>query len=144
MLMYHQGRFWTEGASFAVPDGFFLETDPVVTYKKGITAWNPTQSVLYRWTVYKEQGGTRESLEKAVCEFQPLTEIIPVSLNGLSGQWLIYGINQEEYYEARFALSGKSQLVFMVEEAGGKLQKVMDSPEFRSALENIRAEQTKP
>ena len=32
MLIYKQGRFWAEGISFQIPDGFYLDTSPDLCY----------------------------------------------------------------------------------------------------------------
>lgn len=141
MLMYKQGRLWTEGVSFCIPDGFFLETDPDVNYEMGIGAWNTTQSCLYMWVISDDEVGTRERLEEASCNFKLLSEITPITLNGLSGHWATYRTRCEEYYEVRFALPGKSQLALTVEKKGDNIKAVMDSQEFKIALEGIRAEQ---
>ena len=66
MLMYKQGRLWTEGASICIPDGFFLETDPDINYERGLSAWNSTQSCLYMWVISENEVGTREGLVRPV------------------------------------------------------------------------------
>ena len=142
MLIYKQGRFWDEGVSFCIPDGFFLETDPDVNYERGIGAWNPTQTCLYMWVISDDEVGTREGLEKASCDFKRLSEITPITLNGLSGHWVAYNTRFEEYYEVRFALPGGKQLALILEKEGGKIKTDMDSQEFKDALSGIRAEQT--
>lgn len=141
MLMYKQGRLWTEGASICIPDGFFLETDPDINYERGLSAWNSTQSCLYMWVISENEVGTREGLEEQSCNFKPLSEITPITLNGLSGHWITYSTPREEYYEVRFALPNKVQLILIVEKEGGNIKAVMDSQEFKIALEGIRAEQ---
>ena len=85
MLMYKQGRFWAEGGSFQTPDGFFLETDPNINYEKGVSAWNSAQSCLSMWVISENEAGTREGLEEQSRNFKPLSEITPITLNGLSG-----------------------------------------------------------
>ena len=141
MLMYKQGRFRAEGGSFQMPDGFFLETDPNINYEKGVSAWNSAQSCLSMWVISENEAGTREGLEEQSCNFKPLSEITPITLNGLSGHWVTYSTPREEYYEVRFALPNKVQLILIVEKAGGNIKAVMDSQEFKIALEGIRAEQ---
>lgn len=142
MLMYKQGRFWAEGASFAIPDGFFVEMDPDVNYERGIGAWDPSCTILYMWNICKEDDGAKQMLESVVKDYQPLSKITPIVLNGLSGYWGIYGGKSFQNYEVRFDLKNGWQMTLIVENNKYDIREVMASPEFKSALEGIRAEQT--
>ena len=53
---------------------------------------------------------------------------------------MTYGGKTFQNYEARFALNDEEQLVFIVEGGDNDISKIMESPEFRSALEGIRAD----
>ena len=55
MMLYKQGRFWVEGASFQIPEGFYIETDPDVNYERGLAAWDPTRAHLYLWAISEEE-----------------------------------------------------------------------------------------
>lgn len=142
MLMYKQGRFWTQGASFAIPDGFFLETAPQVQYRGGVNIWGPKKSCLYVWIVYEEQGETRENLRKIADDFEPISDVMPIAVNGLSGHGLIYSAGRKEYYEAHFVLPDERHLAFIAEGEGHKVQETLDTAEFKAVFESVRAEQT--
>ena len=141
MMLYKQGRFWVEGASFQIPEGFYIETDPDVNYERGLAAWDPTRTHLYLWAISEEEEeGTKEALEEMTKELKTLSPPAPFTLNGLPGHWMTYGGKTFQNYEARFALNDEEQLVFSVEGGDNDISKIMESPEFRSALEGIRAD----
>ena len=73
-------------------------------------------------------------------ELKTLSPPAPITLNGLPGHWMTYGGKTFQNYEARFALNDEEQLVFIVEGGDNDISKIMESPEFRSALEGIRAD----
>ncbi len=144
MLLYKQGRFYTKGASFIIPDGFYLDTSPDLCYDVGMTALDPTCSHSYIWAIFVSYQGTKETLEdlpQMGCRL--LTKSTPIQINGLSGHWIIWtmGIGSG-CYEVRFDLGGNKHFTLMMDAHECDIHKIMESAEFHSVLEGIRAENT--
>ena len=77
MMLYKQGRFWVEGASFQIPEGFYIETDPDVNYERGLAAWDPTRTHLSLWAISEEEEeGTKA---RGVLQWQKAPLACPVS-----------------------------------------------------------------
>lgn len=145
MLLYKQGRFYTEGASFIIPDGFYLDTSPDLCYDVGMTALDPTRSHSYTWAIFVSYEGTKETLESLPligCELLSKNSK-PIYMNGLSGHWIIWtmGIGSG-CYEARFDLGGNKHFTLMMDAHECDVYEILKSPEFRFILEGIRAEKT--
>ena len=49
MLRFQNGRFYTHGVSFTMPDGFLMETEPEFVHQYGISAWSPDESCYVEW-----------------------------------------------------------------------------------------------
>ena len=112
MLLYQKGRFSLEGVSFAVPDGFYLDSDP-----DGVRAETPCMDGL---VLYPSDRACRVDIlleydcgapeEEFAALFAPGSgmyrrgEPRPVACNGLSGFEVWYDTKHEHSYEARFAV----------------------------------------
>lgn len=142
MLLYKSGRFYVEGVSFQIPDGFYVETDPDLNYEEGLSAWNPSCSCLYLWMLDKGCADAKTELHKIVdSAFTPYSEVGSIVANGLSGCFILYGEKKEQYYEARFDLGRGKQFALIVEARKDDIHKVIKSSEFQTVLDGIRAEQ---
>ena len=142
MLIYKQGRFWAEGISFQIPDGFYLDTSPDLCYDVGITALDPTRSHSYVWAIFVSYQGTKETLEdlpQMGCRL--LSKIASIQIGGLPGHWVIWtmGIGSG-CYEARFDLGGNKHFTLMMDAHKCDIHEIIESAEFRSVWEGIRAE----
>ena len=143
MMRYQNGRFFTHGICFAIPDGFHLETEPDYVYEYGLGAWTPDQSCYVEWNIEENCLGTEKELSALFQEASgsvPLTEIRPVSVNGLSGHQMAYREEQKYFLEVRLALKEKAELVFLVSGEGEDILSRMDLPDLQQALNSIRPE----
>lgn len=143
MLLFKNGRFYSEKVSFIIPDGFYFEDDPDVIDEYGLCAWDPKKEFLFCWRFCEDCMGTARELESWFlpdCGMVPLSEIAPIQINGLSGHRVFYRTRQAQYYEARFALEEGRELVLLVEGQGRDVRKMAASPEFEAALYGIRGE----
>ena len=87
MLLYKNGRFHTGKASFALPDGFYLESDIELTEGSALCAWDPERKYLFRWQHFRDGEGSARELQKWFLPdsgLTPLSEVVPVSIYGLS------------------------------------------------------------
>lgn len=143
MLLYKNGRFYSEKVSFLLPDGFYFEEDPEINCEHGFCAWSPGKDYLCSWNFYGDCYGTSAELESWLspeCGFTALVPVTPIALNGLSGHFLLYQNKQAQYYEARFDLGEGEELSFLAETRGKDLLGIVSSEEFKAALNGIQAE----
>ena len=108
MLRFQNGRFYTHGVSFTMPDGFLMETEPEYVHQYGISAWSPDESCYVEWDVEEDCTGTESELQALFVEISPiqqLSEIQPVTVNGLSGHQVIYQSAGIYFLEVRLSLS---------------------------------------
>lgn len=143
MLQYKNGRFYMGKASFALPDGFYVENDIELIEGSGFCAWDEEQKHLYRWRVFGDCEGTEAELQKWFlpdCGLIPLSEIVPAAVNGLRGHMVLYRSYSSQYCEARFDLGQGDELVLSVETRLGDVEKLPTSPAFRAVWEGLRGE----
>lgn len=142
MLLYKDGRFWGKKVAFLLPDGFYLEDTPDRKWEHGFCAWSPQRDYRCSWRLCRDCAGTAAELERWLSPefgFTPLSEVAPLEVNGLSGHFLLYENHRKQYYEARFDLGDGEEFVFEAETWDRPIRQVAASPEFRAALEGIRA-----
>lgn len=125
MLQYKDGKFHVPGAAFALPEGFYLETEPEHCYERGFGAWTPDRRYYFEWEVERPCEGTRQELAAL---FSPLwgipgseDDIVPVLVNGLSGHQVRYMNHGTEYFEMRLALPARAELSIRVRAETGNI-----------------------
>lgn len=93
MLLYKNGRFYSDKFSFLLPEGFYFEDDPEVNYEHGFCAWPPGRDYLCVWHIYENSRGSAVELANWLlpeCGFVGLSPVTPIQVNGLSGHYLLY------------------------------------------------------
>jgi len=140
MLLYKGGRFYAEGVSFLVPDGFYMETVAPIYYEDGFITRDSTQAHTYDWAVFPVERTAKKEMEDRAdsCE-RLISPVAPIQINGLSGYWLTFA-GTSEYYEAQFDLPNHTTFMLLVDALGDSIQDVMATPDFQAALHGIRAE----
>ena len=117
MLKYMQGRFHLAGASFVIPEGFFLDSAPFVPADNGLSLHSPDDKYDLTLSFDNQAQSTYAMLnslfskEYGLKPFQPIT---PILINGLSGHYALYHGISDQYYEARFQLDENWHLVILV------------------------------
>lgn len=140
MLLYKQGRFYTEGVSFLVPDGFYMETLAPVYFENGFMTRDTTKSHSYNWAAYPTEWRAKEELDKRVeLDMRFIDPITPIQINGLSGYWLAFA-GATECYEAQFDLPGHRLFMLLVDALGDSIRDIMTTSDFKAVLRGIRAE----
>jgi len=140
MIRCQNGRFYTHGVSFTIPDGFHLETEPEFVYQFGLGAWVPDKSCYVEWTVEDNCLGTEKELVSLFQEPSnaiPLSEIQSVSVNGLSGHQVTYCKEQKFFLEVRLSLQKEAEFVFL---ASGERKEISTRQDVQQALNGIRPE----
>ena len=149
MLLYENGRFHFGGISFAIPNGFFLETDPEMSLKDGIEVYGPDKSFSVELSLYAEEKCTKSFLRDVVKEMEcPVIERLSyVELNGLHGHHVTYGGEERtSYYEARFNLPGDyedyTQFSILTTTKGDnvKIQDVKQRKDYQELIQSIQRE----
>ena len=144
MLQYKNGRFYMGRVSFFLPEGFYVEDRIDLLEEDGLTAWEPEQKDLYRWRYYWDCEGAAAELQKWFlpdCGLIPLSEVIPVEINGLMGHMVLYCSRQACFFEARFDLGEAEQLGLTVESKSRDAKKIPASAAFRAVWAGLRAEE---
>ena len=144
MFQYRQGRCYVPGASVAIPDSFFFDTDPENFTSECVALYSPAEDYGLVFSVYDMEGETDAALFSILsdCEsykiFQPVS---PIFINGLAGHYAVYASLRNSYFEARFQLNGDRQLVVLVQtEDNSSIQGIVASDVFKAVLAGIRAE----
>lgn len=141
MLLYKNGRFYSDKFSFLLPEGFYFEDDPEVNYEHGFCAWPPGRDYLCVWHIYENSRGSAVELANWLlpeCGFVGLSPVTPIQVSGLSGHYLLYKNRRNQYYEARFDLGDGEELSFLVETAGEDIRGFVGTPAFHAALSGIQ------
>ena len=143
MLLYKNGRFYSKDVSFMVPNGFYFDSDPDRLYSDGVIAWNSSCANSYSWTIQQGFQSSKEDLEGLFLQgYRFLSQVMPIQMNGLMGHRLIYRKPEGSggCYEVQFDLSKTRKMVFLVDALRDKIENVVVSSDFRTALDGIRAE----
>lgn len=109
MLLYKNHRFFCQGISFAIPDGYYLDTNYEEIQPDTLHIWNQEQDLYIRVGIeYNTKGPHTElafilhELEECVIEKHPYA----VSYGGLSGFCATYSVGDKHYSEIRLAICG--------------------------------------
>jgi hypothetical protein len=141
MLHFQNGRFYTHGVSFAIPDGFFLETEPEFVHQYGFSAWTSDRSFFVEWDIEENCIGTEKELNHLFLEslnVKQLSRIQPITVNGLLGHQIFYNKWNKCYFEVRLSLKDGAEFVFLVSRVGEKNIFLELSSDLQMALHLIK------
>lgn len=146
MLLYREGRFYTKGVSFKLPDGFYLVTEPETTSEELLSMTDAKEEYSVIWQTVEECEGTKEELEEIIDPkegYGYIGEIESIEHNGLRGHQLRYRSDsgEREYCERRYQLSDDIHFVVIIyteKETG--IEEVLSREEVKDILDSIRAE----
>lgn len=111
MLLYKNHRFHYEGVSFAIPEGFYLDTSYDNIHQNTLNLWSEGKNLYICISVQKETQGTYHELSLVLRNLEDIfitNPIAPVSLGGLSGYVATYMIDPKHYWEAHLHISGEA------------------------------------
>ncbi len=143
MLQFKNGRLYTQGCSFLLPEGFHLATELDLEHENGVTLWTPDKSAMIELDIYDGPESTQKGLE-ALFEhgsgLKPLRKIRPVAVNGLPGHEVFYTGTQHHNlnYEARLALPSGRAVVFSVQYQDGNIEALKNTVSVFSVWDSIR------
>ena len=109
MLQYKNHRFFYEGVSYAMPDGYYLDTNYGDGAEDSFDFWTKDMSLRIRIAIEKETKGPLKELDSVIRDLEDCVVLegpAPVLLNGLAGYSATYDTGRRQYCEIRFAISG--------------------------------------
>lgn len=140
MFQFKEGRFSTDECSFLLPDGFYLEEGN--GNEDSMMAKTSDKMATVIWQISDDEGEIENQLEIFLCsdsELSPLSEVLPLKVNNLSGHQIFLKDGKIEIFEAKFPLENNKALTFIVETRGQNIRELISSPEIRMALNGLCA-----
>ena len=126
MLLYKNHRFHCQGVSFAIPDGYSLDTSYEEVPEDTLHLWSEDEMLYVRVGIER---GTRGPLKEINYVLQELDECIvdakpsAVLLGGLCGFATTYTVGQKQYQETRLLIEGEEddqvELLLLIIAKGG-------------------------
>ena len=143
MLQYKNGRFYAPGVSFALPEGFYLETMPEVCSEYGLAAWTPDKKYYLEWDLEEGCMGTERELTEMTSpdwgarRHSPVTA---VQAGALSGHRALYENKNGTFLEVRLALAAERELVVRFVKKAADLREPDVEPYLETVLAGVRPE----
>jgi len=110
MLLYKNHRFYCHGISFAIPEGFYLDTNYDDIHQDTLNLWSEDKSLYICVGVHEGTRGARQELSFILHGLEDILitdPMKPVSLGGLSGYAGAYLSEPKHYWEAHLHISGE-------------------------------------
>ena len=109
MLLYENHRFYFEGVSFAIPDGYYLDTNYGDGAENSLDFWTKDMSLRIRIAIEQETKGPLEELKSVIRDLEDCVVLEgpdAILQNGLAGYKAIYDTGRRQYCEMRYTVSG--------------------------------------
>lgn len=109
MLQYKNHRFCCEGVSFAIPDGYYLETDYEESPEDTLHLWSQDQRLHLCVGIER---GTKGPLQELTYILRELEQCVvlegpsAVNIGGLAGYMAAYASGDKKYWEIHLGVSG--------------------------------------
>lgn len=143
MLQWKDGRFHALGISFAIPDGFFLESEQETTHENGLSAWTPDMRCRVDWRIDEYDVSPYDGLNRL---FSPNSGLNPqggierISVNGLSGFSALYETETAQFLEARLEAGEGGQLIVIIQDHKKDIVSLIRSKEIQAVLSGLQAD----
>ena len=109
MLLHKNHRLFCEGVSFALPDGYYLDTNYGDSPEDSLDFRTEDESLRIRIAIERETKGPLAELNYVIHELEDCTVLEgpeAILLNGLAGYRAVYDTGNRQYCEMRFLVSG--------------------------------------
>ena len=109
MLLYKNHRFYFGGVSFAIPDGYYLDTNYGDGAENSLDFWTKDMSLRIRIAIEQETKGPLEELKSVIRDLEDCVVLEgpdAILQNGLAGYKAIYDTGRRQYCEMRYTVSG--------------------------------------
>lgn len=140
MFLFKEGQFRTGECSFILPDGFYLEDGD--GNEDGMMAKTSDKKATVIWRISDSEDGREDDLKTLLIsesELTLLSEVLPLTVNNLSGYQIFLKDGSVEIFEAKFPLTNNKVLTFIVETRDQSILDLIASPEIRIALNGLYA-----
>lgn len=140
MLLFKNGKFHVSGVSFAIPDGFYLETEADEIWSNGFQLYAPDRRYTVELRAEESEMTTGEELESILREgeYEILLPVGPVEVNGLAGHHAVYLSSGYGFYEIRLDLGEAGAFVLLVcTGERERIEAIKESPELRGLIQEI-------
>ena len=144
MIKFLGGRFHMPGASFVIPDGYYIDSVPESAEEFALYFLPPDQS--FNAVIgYEDDGEAEGALNEWMAKMDE-TEIIraiaPMANDSLNGWDVLYSSGEDAYYEARFQLPDGNNMLYLIHSDPEAVEGIVAGPEYRKILDGIRREDT--
>lgn len=143
MLKYKDGGFHADGASFQLPEGAYIDTDPETLIEQGFICWLENYDVWFD-ILLDGDSGPMSALETLFAHenspFVPYFPITEISLNGMKGHEVFYHDSKWDYYECHLDVSEDVSVILNVRCPKGGVENLKSLPEIQEVLKNIKIE----
>lgn len=146
MMLYKNGRLCSGPFSFALPEGFYLDTSVPDAYYNTVTFSAPDHSFQLRLTIEETDLDARRALEEEVDELDPediLRQITPIP-HPVPGCDVIYTgyVPGEQCYQAHFDgdANGKPYKCGVCLDSSVPMDRVLTHPGVQAVLASVRLE----
>lgn len=144
MLLFKNGRFYRNGASFMLPNNFYLDTAPDAEIE-GLMAWSSNKMIHIELGLDEETVDAKTSFEDyfekgSELDIQVKSTMAPTIVNGLKGYQAYYASNGAAFVEYRLELPKGGIMWIMFEQKGASLQELQKSEVVATMLKEIRRE----
>ena len=112
MLQYKNHRFYYEGVSFALPDGYYLDTNYGDGAEDALDFWTKDMSLRIRIAIEHETKGPLQELNSVIRDMEDCVVLEGPEanlLNGLAGYRATYDSGRRQYCEMRYVVSGTGE-----------------------------------
>ena len=109
MLLYENHRFYFGGVSFAIPDGYYLDTNYGDGAENSLDFWTKDMSLRIRIAIEQETKGPLVELNSVIRDLEDCVVLEgpdAILQNGLAGYKAIYDTGRRQYCEMRYAVPG--------------------------------------
>lgn len=125
MLQYKNHRVHCQGISFAIPEGYFLDTSYEEVPQDTLHLWSEDETLYVRIGLEYDTKGPLQELNFILTELEECVVIKePVALlyGGLAGFKTVYAVSEVHYTEIRLAIpsTGKQNDLLLLFRVNGK------------------------
>lgn len=143
MIMYKNGRLYTDGVSFPMVEGYYLNEECGIELDKGLGFFNENRDIAIQWELKDVKNHFSYNLQYTIdlIARNIMTPITKFELNGLDGCYCIYDDETTQYFEAHFDIGNKKILIFAVEAGNGQdIYEIIKQSDIQELLKGLKKE----
>ncbi len=122
LIEFKDGRLVFDKVSVKIPNGFYLNGDVGVNYRKGIILSNATEDIYVDVALVPNikdiMAGHKDTLEEGDCV--DIKEPREIEIDGLNGYSFIFEARSEYLYETHLRVDGNEDFIFLINASTNK------------------------